>query len=185
MAEEELDEDLDLGEEKQGGSKKKLIIIGGAALLVVILAGGGAWWFLSGDDAATPESAQSDEAGGEQKDAKKEDASAKEKGPALYLSLDPVFVVNLPPGTGAKMMQVGVDVMVRDPKLVEFIQTNDPMIRNQLLNLFSTQDAGKLGKRSGKEKLQDETKAAIQKIVKEQGGPGEIEAVYFTSFVMQ
>jgi flagellar FliL protein len=83
------------------------------------------------------------------------------------------------------MMQIGVDVMVRSPELMEFVKTNDPMIRHQLLNLFSTQDASKLRKRSGKEKLQEEVKSAIQKIVTDQGGPGEIEAVYFTSFVMQ
>ncbi len=182
MAEEEqLEEDLDLGEEKEGGSKKKLIIIGGAALLVVILAGAGAWWFLSGDDGSAPEAAQTEETD----DTSKEVESAKAKGPAMYLSLSPVFVVNLPPDSGARMMQVGVDVMVRNQELLNFIKTNDPMIRNQLLNLFSTQDANKLRKRSGKEKLQEETKEAIQKIVKDQGGPGEIEAVYFTSFVMQ
>jgi flagellar protein FliL len=179
MAEEELEEDLDLGEEKEGGSKKKLIIIGGAVLLVLILGGAGAWFFLSGDDAAAPETAQTEEDGGEQKDA---DAA---KGPAMYHSLAPVFVVNLPPGTGAKMMQVGIDVMVRSPELLEIIKTNDPMVRHQLLNLFSSQDASSLRKRSGKEKLQAEVKAAIQKIVTDQGGSGDIEAVYFTSFVLQ
>lgn len=180
MAEEELEEDLDLGEEKEGGSKKKLIIIGGAALLVLILAGGGAWFFLSGDD-ATPETAETEQSEGENKKADED----VEKGPAMYHNLKPLFVVNLPKDSGAKMMQIGVDVMVRSPELLEFIQTNDPMIRHQLLNLFSTQDASSLRKRSGKEKLQEEVKAAIQKIVTDQGGPGEIEAVYFTSFVMQ
>jgi flagellar FliL protein len=183
MAEEELEEDLDLGEEQEGGSNKKLIIIGGAVLLVLILVGGGAWFFLSGDDSATPETAQTEDAGGDEKSDGEE--KAEEKGPAMYHSLKPVFVVNLPPGSGAKMMQIGVDVMMRSPELLQFIQSNDPMIRHQLLNLFSTQDATKLRKRSGKEKLQEEVKSAIQKIVTDQGGPGKIEAVYFTSFVMQ
>jgi flagellar protein FliL len=177
MAEEELEEDLDLGEEKEGGSKKKLIIIGGAVLLVLILAGGGAWFFLSGDDAA-PETAESEG------DSKKAD-EATEKGPAMYYSLKPLFVVNLPQDKSAKMMQIGVDLMVRSPELLEFIQANDPVIRHQLLNLFSTQDASSLRKRSGKEKLQEEVKTTIQKIVTDMGGPGEVEAVYFTSFVMQ
>lgn len=182
MAEEELEEDLDLGEEKEGGSNKKMIIIGGAVLLVLILGGAGAWFFLSGDDTA-PETTQTEEDAGEQKDGEKEADSAK--GPAMYHSLAPVFVVNLPPGTGAKMMQVGVDVMVRNPELLNFIKANDPMVRHQLLNLFGTQDASILRKRSGKEKLQTEAKAAIQKVVTDQGGSGEIEAVYFTSFVLQ
>jgi flagellar protein FliL len=181
MAEEELEEDLDLGEEKAAGSKKKLIIIGGAVLLVLILGGGAAWWFMSGDDGAAPESAESGQTDAEKSQA----AEAKAKGPALYLSLAPVFVANLPPGGGAKMLQVGIDVRVRDQNLLEFLKLNDPMIRNKLLNLFSSQDSEKLRKRSGKEKLQAEVLDAIQEIVEQQGGPGKVEAVYFTSFVMQ
>ncbi|MEJ2529724.1 MAG: flagellar basal body-associated FliL family protein [Gammaproteobacteria bacterium] len=178
MAEEQLEEDLDLGEEKQAGSKKKLIIIGGAVLLVLILGGGAAWWLMSGDDGTASEATDTGQAS-------ENKAAAEAKGPALYLSLDPVFVANLPPGGAAKMLQVGIDVRVRDQKLLEFLRTNDPMIRNRLLNLFSTQDAEKLSKRSGKEKLQGEVLDAIQEIVKEQGGPGKVEAVFFTSFVMQ
>lgn len=181
MAEERLEEDLDLGEEKEAGSKKKLIIIGVAVLLVLLLGGGAAWWLMSGDDGASTESAESGQTDSDKKDA----AAAEAKGPALYHSLDPVFVANLPPGGGAKMLQVGVDVRVRDQKLLEFLKLNDPMIRNRLLNLFSTQDSEKLSKRTGKEKLQAEVLEAIDEIVKQQGGPGKVEAVYFTSFVMQ
>ena len=181
MAEEELEEDLDLGEEKQGGSKKKLIIVAAAALSALILIAGAAWWFMSGDGGATPESAETEQSDASNKDA----ADVAAKGPALYYSLNPVFVANLPPDTGAKMLQVGVDLRMRDPKLLEFIKLNDPMIRHKLLNLFSIQDAGKLRKRSGKEKLQAETLDVIQTIIQEQGGPGKVEAVYFTSFVMQ
>ncbi len=181
MAEEQLEEDLDLGEEKQAGSKKKLIIIGGAVLIVLILGGGAAWWLMSGDDGASSGSSDTAQTDSEKKAA----TEAEAKGPALYLSLDPVFVANLPPGGSAKMLQIGIDVRVRDKNLLEFLTTNDPMIRNRLLNLFSTQDANKLSKRSGKEKLQSEVLEAIQEIVKQQGGPGKVEAVFFTSFVMQ
>ena len=178
MAEEKLDEDLDLGEEQQGGSKKKLIIIIAAAVLVLLLGGGAAWFFMSGDEEAATESTETEQADGDK-------VSAEETGPALYYTMDPVFVANLPPGGGAKMLQIGVDVMMRKPELLDFIKLNDPMIRHQLLNLFSTQDAKALRKRNGKEKLQAEALETIQKIIKEQGGPGKLEAVYFTSFVMQ
>ncbi len=181
MAEEELEEDLDLGEEKEGGSKKKLIIIAGGALLLLLLIAGVAWWFMSGDDTAAPESTETEQTDGDKKDA----AAIAAKGPALYHSMNPVFVANLPPDTGAKMLQVGVDIRTRDPETLEFIKSNDPMIRHRLLNLFSIQDAGKLRQRSGKEKLQAEALDTIQAIIQEQGGPGKVEAVYFTSFVMQ
>jgi len=185
MAEEKLEEDLDLGEEQQGGSKKKLIIIIAAAVLVLLLGGGAAWFFMSGDEEAATESTETEQADGEKKDSDGDKGSTKESGPALYHTMDPVFVANLPPDGGAKMLQIGVDVMMRKPELLDFIKLNDPMIRHQLLNLFSTQDAKALRKRNGKEKLQAEALETIQKIIKEQGGPGKLEAVYFTSFVMQ
>jgi flagellar protein FliL len=185
MAEKQAEEDLDLGEEKPGASKGKLMIIIGAAVLVLALGGGAAWFFMSGDEEAGAETAESEQADGDKKDAEEEKEEEKEKGPAMYHSLSPVFVANLPPGSGAKMLQVGVDVMMRSPELLDFIKLNDPMIRHKLLDLFSTQDAKALRKRDGKEKLQAEALEMIQKIVKEQDGPGKVEALYFTSFVMQ
>ena len=181
MAEKQAEEDLDLGEEKQGASKGKLMIIIGAAVLVLALCGGAAWFFMSGDEEAGAETADTEQADGDKKAAEEEE----EKGPAMYHSLAPVFVANLPPGSGAKMLQVGVDVMMRSQELLDFIKLNDPMIRHKPLDLFSTQDAKTLRKRAGKEKLQAAALEVIQKIVKEQDGPGKVEALYFTSFVMQ
>jgi flagellar FliL protein len=178
MVDERLDEDLDLGIEKEGGSKKKLIIIIAAVVLVLLLGGGAAWFFLSGDE----EGAEVDTAEAQQQQEEKADA---EKLPPLYHTLQPVFVVNLPPGGDAKMLQVGVNIMVRQPELVDFLKLNDPMIRHQLLNIFSVQESATLRDRAGKEKLQAEVLAEIQRIVNENGGPGEIEGVFFSSFVMQ
>jgi flagellar FliL protein len=179
MAEEKLDEDLDLGIEKEGGSKKKLIIIIAAAVLVLLLGGGAAWFFLSGDESDV------DGAEAQQEQAQEEEQAEEEKLPPLYHTLQPVFVVNLPPGGDAKMLQVGVNIMVRQPELLEFLKLNDPMIRHQLLNIFSVQDSATLRDRAGKEKLQTEVLAELQRIVNDNGGPGKVEGVFFSSFVMQ
>ncbi len=175
MAKQKNSDDLDLGIEQEGGSKKKMLIL--IVVGVVILLGGGlgAGWFLFGGDTG----------GDGNEEAAAEEAVEEEKAPPVYQSLDPAFVVNLPPGGRAKMLQIGVDVMARDPALIEFLKHNDPMIRNHLLNLFGTQDGDVLRSREGKEKLQAEVLKTLNKIVQEQGGPGEVEAVYFTSFVMQ
>jgi flagellar FliL protein len=178
MAEERLDEDLDLGIEKEGGSSKKLIIIIAAVVLVLLLGGGAAWFFLSGDEA--------DGDGAEaQPEQEQEQQVEEEKLPPLYHTLQPVFVVNLPPGGDAKMLQVGVNIMVRQPELVDFLKLNDPMIRHQLLNIFSVQESATLRDRAGKERLQAEVLAELQRIVNDNGGPGKVEGVFFSSFVMQ
>ncbi len=176
MADERLDENLDLGIEQEGGSKKKLIIIITAAVLVLVLGGAAAWFFLSGDGDGTDVDASED---------KRTQQADEEKLPPLYHTLQPVFVVNLPPGGDAKMLQIGVNIMVRQPELLDFLKLNDPMIRHQLLNIFSVQESAALRDRAGKEKLQAEVLAELQRIVKTNGGTGKIEGVYFSSFVMQ
>ncbi len=173
MAKKELEQDLDLGIEQEKGSKKKLMLFLVAGVLVLLGGGLGAGWFLFGGD----------EQGQVAEDIP--EAPTEDKPPAIYQPLDPLFVVNLPPGGDLKMLQIGVQVMVRDPALIEFIQHNDPMIRNTLLNLFGSQDGSALQVRKGKEKLQKDVLKTLNKMVKEQGGSGAIESVYFTAFVMQ
>lgn len=176
MAKNSADDDLDLGIEAEKGSKKKLIILIAAGFLVLLGGGLSVGWFLFGGD---------DGQDGGVDGAPQEAEAESEKLPAIYHPLDPLFVVNLPPGGKAKMLQIGVQVMAREPELIEFIQHNDPMIRHNLLNLFSSQEGEKLSSRKGKEKLQAEVLKSINRIVQDQEAPGEIEGVYFTSFVMQ
>jgi flagellar protein FliL len=171
MARSNTEEDLDLGIEQETGSRKKLIII--IATVLVLLVGGsvGVAWFLLGGEPAELADAQ--------------EGADKEQQPAIYYPMDPVFVVNLPEGGKASLLQTGVQVMARGQQTIDFVQRNDPMIRHNLLNLFGSHTDAELSSRNGKEKLQAEVVRALNKIIKEQGGSGEIEAVYFTSFVMQ
>jgi flagellar FliL protein len=174
MAKKKANEALDLGIENEKGSKKKLIILIVAGVLMLLVGGLGIGWFLLGDEEGEIAGASAD---GEQ--------PVEEKRPAIYQSLDPLFVVNLPPGGELKLLQVGLQVMARDPELLEFIEHNDPMIRNSLLNLFSAQEGKLLKSREEKEKLQAEVLKVLNQLTRDQGGTGEVEAVYFTSFVMQ
>ncbi len=164
----EQTEDLDLGEEKKG--KSKLIII--IAIAVLLLAGGGvaAFFLLSGGDEATDETAEAV-------------PQAVEKGPAQYIDFNPPFVVNLP--GKPSLLQIGVSVRVYSEPLAEFIRHNDPMIRHHLLNLLSSKDAESLKTREAKEALQAEMLNELNKVVKELKGPGDVDGVFFTSFVMQ
>ncbi|EGW53710.1 flagellar basal body-associated FliL family protein [Candidatus Endoriftia persephone] len=177
MAKDAAKEDLELGDEKPG--KKKLIII--IAVATVLLLGGGAaaYFLLMGDEAPTEE-----EVAQEQEQAKEEEPAAEvEKGPPQYHALDPVFVVNLP--GKPSLIQVGVTVRVRSDQMVEFLKHNDPMIRHHFLDLLGAKDGKVLKNREAKEALQREMLDKLNGIVKELDGPGEVEALYFTNFVMQ
>jgi flagellar FliL protein len=171
MAKSPANEDLDLGEEKSG--KSKLIII--IAVVAVLLIGGGvaAFFLLGGEE-------EEETAEGEKQAAEE---VAVEAGPAQYHDMDPAFVINLP--GKPSLLQVGINVRVTSDALVDFLKHNDPMIRHHLLNLLQVVDAKALRDRAAKEALQTQLLDEINRIVKELSGPGEVEALYFTSFVMQ
>ncbi|MHB8811844.1 MAG: flagellar basal body-associated FliL family protein [Steroidobacteraceae bacterium] len=113
-------------------------------------------------------------------------AAHKPAGPPLYLALDPPFVVNFQADQIVRFLQVSVEVMSRDPKTLEVLKDNDPVVRNDLLILLANQKYSALATSAGKEQLRVDALAAIRKDLAQSGGdPKLLEAVYFTSFVMQ
>jgi flagellar FliL protein len=112
-------------------------------------------------------------------------APAVVKAPQYY-KLDPAFVVNFGGEGSARYLQITVELMSRDAPVLDVIKNNDPAVRDQLVQLFSGQDNGTLMTAEGKDKLRAATLDAIRKVIDGVGGNGKlIEAVYFTSFVIQ
>jgi flagellar FliL protein len=102
-----------------------------------------------------------------------------------YLAMDPPFVVNFKDDQSMRFLQVGVSLMSHDAASLAAAKEADPVIRNALVMLFSSQDYTILSDAAGKQKLQAEALAAVQKIVEKRLGRPGVEALYFTSFVMQ
>jgi len=152
----------------KGKGKTLLIVI---VLAVVLLGGGGVGAWFAFAPHGKPKHAE----------AKKEPLA-----PALYVALDPPFVVNFEAEQQVRFLQVTAQLMSRDPATVEMLKANDPVIRNDLLLLFGNQKYSVISTREGKESLRTQTLAAVRKIIAAAGGkPEKVEAVYFTSFVMQ
>jgi flagellar FliL protein len=114
-----------------------------------------------------------------------EEAAKSAHHDALYQPLEPGFVVNFQDDRALRFLQVGITVMSHDPEAIQAVKDTDPVIRNALVMLFSGQDATTLTDAKGKQKLQAEALVAVQKIVADKTGKPGIDAVYFTSFVMQ
>jgi flagellar protein FliL len=142
------------------------------AVGVLAASGAGSWYALRPASATTgPASAK---------------AQAAPQGPPIYYKFDPAFVVNFGGPGSARYLQVSVEAMSRDAAVLNVLKNNDPVVRNDLVLLFSGQDDATLMSTPGKEKLRAETLAAIRKVVDEEGADGKlIEQVYFTSFVVQ
>jgi flagellar FliL protein len=85
-----------------------------------------------------------------------------------------------------RFLQIAVQVMTRDPATLELLKNNDPVVRNDLLLLFGNQKYAQLATREGKEALRNQALDDLRKVITQAGGHAErLEAVYFTSFVMQ
>lgn len=167
-------DDKDIAEEEgKGGGKKKLIIII-AALVVLLLGGAAAAFFLLGDGESAADG-----------DNEVVEEPVVEEGDPVYHKFDPVFVVSLPPGGPAGMLQIAIDVMTRNPTVLDTLKANDPLIRHHLINLLEGQQAADLMTMEGKQSLQAAISDLLAEKLKELDEPGAIKGVFFTQFVLQ
>jgi flagellar FliL protein len=161
-----------------GKSKLKLIILIVVALLLVSgLSVGGAMFFLhkneKKDDAASEEHAAVE---GEAKPGKQV---------AIYEVLAPAFVVNFSYKGRQRYMQVSVALMGRDKAEMDALHEHMPVLRNNLVMLFSGQDFEALSTPVGKEMLRQQTTASVQALAQKETGKLAVEQVLFTNIVLQ
>ena len=114
-----------------------------------------------------------------------DEAAPVELADPLYFDFKPQFVVSLPPGGRAKMLQISLQAMSRQQEVIDYLARNAPMLRHHLFNLFSDQDAAALYGREGREDLAKAVENKLETIMKDNGFEGDVEAVYFTELVVQ
>jgi len=150
--------------------KKPWLLIGIAGAVLLICGGTGAWLMLARN---APKKTTAT-------------AAAPPSGPPLYLPLDPPFVANFEGDQQVRFLQVTAQIMTHDAKTLEALKAADPIIRNDLLLLFSAQKATDLATNDGKEKLRASALEAVRKVLAANDGkPEKVDAVLFTTFVMQ
>jgi len=141
------------------------------------------------DDAEAAETAEpAAEAHAARKPAKEKSAAKGKKAasvPARYFALDPPLVVNLNENGGVRYLQVNVEVMARDEKIIAAVQQNVPLIRNDLVQLLSDRTPSDLMSREGREKARVEAQTAVNAILAREAGDSQIESLLFTGFVVQ
>lgn len=110
------------------------------------------------------------------------------KAPPIYQAFDPPLVVSFPEQGTMRFLQVTVEVMAREEHSIQAVQAHMPVIRNNLLNIFSGRGFADLTNREGKETLRKECLAEVQAILRANSTGEEkhtVEDLYFTSFVVQ
>ena len=179
MADEDTVEEGDEKKAGKAGGKLKLIIMIIVGVLLVAGLSVGGTWFLLKDKLAEPETPGIDEISMEQP------SMSAEQGEAIYHAMQPAFIVNYNVGGKSRYLQIELSVLTRDPAAVDVLILHNPLIRNNLLDVFSKQDVMALATVEGKEKLANDLTKAIQTILESEMGRPGIESVLYRSFIMQ
>lgn len=173
------EEDSEIQEEAEksgGGLMKKLMFAGiGIALVGVGIVAGPAVMNMISAPAE-------DGAAGEEV----EERPSESNKPALYVNLHPPLVVNVKDSVGeAHFMQITMEVMARDQELLNSVREHAAVIRNNLILLYSTANYENVTTRAGKEKLLADGLVEIKQIMADKVGDDSVEALYFTSLIIQ
>lgn len=188
MADTELDagETTDTGEAENSGEAaeltagvsltKKLVVGGVAALLLAagILAGPAIRDLLTkpSDNAVAADPVPA--------------AAVPAAGPELYTSLHPALVVNFRDALGdPHFMQIEMEVMARDQDVINAVREHTPHIRNNLILLYGSVRYEDVTTRTGKEQMLADGLREIQQVLNARIGSPNVEALYFTSLIIQ
>lgn len=106
---------------------------------------------------------------------------------AIYYPMAPAFVVNVEDGPRTHFMQITVQLMTRDPEVIDKVEVNQPPLRHAMIMLLGHQSAETMRSVQGREQVRQEALAEVRRVMKEVAGvkASKIEAVYFTDFVIQ
>jgi flagellar FliL protein len=187
------DEDETENEKPKGSVITKILLFGVLPLMtaIVLVVGG---LFVAGvlpvagqhsADRSEVAASDSENSGDGEEASDGEEGGDTQMAEAIYLPIDPAFVVNFASQGKARFLQVTVEVMTRDPEIPEKVKLHMPVIRNNLMLLFSDQSYDSISTLEGKEALREQALEVVQQILEEETGDPGVEAVYFTSFVMQ
>jgi len=116
--------------------------------------------------------------------------AADEEAPApsaVYYAIPEPFTINFLNQSNQKahFLQVKVTLMSHDQTMIDQAELNLPMLQDELTTLFSDQTLDTVSTVKGRKALQASALATLKAILKEETGKDDLEAVYFTSFILQ
>ena len=157
--------------EPAGKGKLKLILVIVAAVLLAIGLSVGATWYFMHSAKSTPEVAP--------------EAASNLKPVAIYEPMAPAFVANFNQNGRQRYMQVSITLLARNQADLDALKVHMPVIRNNLVMLFSGQTFDSLATSVGQEMLRQKATASVQEVAQKELGKVVIDQALFTNFVLQ
>ncbi|MNO89468.1 flagellar basal body-associated protein FliL-like protein [compost metagenome] len=113
---------------------------------------------------------------------------AKEGEPKVsYISLSPPFVGNYALDGGARLRIYKADVALRvtGDTAAKAVKHHEPLIRNQLVALFTQQTLDGMSNVEAKEKLRQEALKQVQQVMEAEEGKPIVEDLLFNNLIVQ
>lgn len=170
--------------------KKILFILGGILIIIIVgivgIAGGVGGAYIFGKIQQSPVAQDAAVESEDQPEAEAEETPvAEEKRDAIYFEIRPSFVVNIGSTTRTRFLQIDVVVMGYEEVDMKALEQHIPAVRNDLLLLFSNQDAEALLTPEGKNMLREKSLEVVRVAMKNKYGKPAVEDIFFTKLVVQ
>ena len=116
-----------------------------------------------------------------------EEAKEGEAPKVSYISLSPPFVGNygLDGTPKLKVYKADVALRVTGEEAVKAVKANEPLIRNQLVALFSQQTTEAMNNVEAKEKLRQEALKQTQQVMNDETGKPMVDDLLFNNLIIQ
>jgi len=106
---------------------------------------------------------------------------------AIYYKIAEPFTINFlnQSEKQVRYLQIKVTLKAHDQETIDQAELNLPMLQDSLRTLFSEQSYEAVSSVEGRRALQVSSLATINALLKEETGKENMDAVYFTSFILQ
>ena len=118
-----------------------------------------------------------------QEEKKEEGENAAPK--VMYVGIIPALVGNYSSGMKMKFYKADIALKVTGSEAEEKVKYHEPLIRNQLVQLFSQQTDETLGSMDAKEKLRQEALKQVQQVLEQEEGKPYVEDLLFNNLILQ
>ncbi|MGC6372737.1 flagellar basal body-associated protein FliL [Pseudomonas sp. K2I15] len=161
----------DVANAPAGKGKLKLILLIVLGLFLAIGVSVGATWYFMHSASSKP--------------AATAETNPNVKQPAIFEPMLPAFVANFNQNGRQRYLQVSITLLARNQADLDALKVHMPVIRNNLVMLFSAQPFDTLVTPVGQEMLRQKVTASVQEVAQKEVGKPVIEQVLFTNFVLQ
>lgn len=103
----------------------------------------------------------------------------------LFYAFNPPIVVNIQDGRKLRFMQIELHLLARSQNALDPIENLEPLLRHELIMLYSAIDGKTIKTVEAKDTLRRESLALINHLLEQEGQTAEIENVLFTKMIIQ